>query len=286
MNNYGMNFNGMQNNIISGNHFFGMQNNMIPGMNFQPNLIANPLQNNPNLIQQYEYKIAQKENRIRELEQEIGRYKEIIIQKDLEISCLNKKINNNIMSGFYQMMLIQNMNQQFNNNNNNNIMNMNNPLLIHNNMNIHQNNEDKVKILIQSNIKLSDLKKSEKAFALLDIFKNMSLTLNYKPLVLDKTIEENDIYDGSIINISSPIYSLIFKGNNGKTWIIDLDGDCPFRQAIVFFCKETKITGLYQQILKKKVWFSYDAKKMDNILDDTPINKIFNSCNPAIKVML
>ncbi len=182
------------------------------------------------------------------------------------------------------MLMMQNMNQQFNNNNN--INNINNPLLIHNNLNIHQINEDKITIMIQSNVKLSNLKKTQKAFALLDIFKNMSLTHNYKPLVLDQTIEENDIYDGSIINISNNIYNLHFKGNNGKSWIIHLDGDCPFKQAIIFFCKESKIMNIYQKVLERKIWFLYNAKKMENILDDTPINKIFNSCNPTIDVIL
>ena len=44
----------MINNMYNyGINFVGMQNNIVPGMNFQPNLIANPLQNNPNLIQPY-----------------------------------------------------------------------------------------------------------------------------------------------------------------------------------------------------------------------------------------
>ena len=285
MHNCGMNLIGFQNNVMPKMNFNSMQNNMMPGMNFQPNLMANPFQNNPNIIQQNEY-IRQLENRIKQLEEKICQYKEIIIEKDLEITSLNKKINNHIMSGFYQMMMMQNMNQKFNNNNNNNIMNMDNPLLFHNNMNIFQNNEDKKTIVVQSNIKLSSLEKTQKAFVLLDIFKNMSLTHNYKPLALEQTLEENDIYDGSIINISSPIYNLIFKGNNGQRWIIDLDGDCPLRQAIIFFCKESKIENIYQRVLEEKVWFLYSAKKIDNILVETPINKIFNSCNPIIHVIL
>ena len=48
MHNCGMNLIGFQNNVMPEMNFNGMQNNMMPGMNFQPNLMANPFQNNPN----------------------------------------------------------------------------------------------------------------------------------------------------------------------------------------------------------------------------------------------
>ena len=114
----------------------------------------------------------------------------------------------------------------------------------------------------------------------------MSLTINYKPIELHKTIEDNEIYDGSIINITNTIYNLVFRGNNGKDWMIDLDGDCPFRQAIIFFCKESKIENIYLRLLEKKVWFSYNTKNLYNILDETPINKLFSNPNPTINVIL
>ena len=250
--NYGMNFNGMQNNIMP--------------MNFQPNLMANPFQNNPNIIQQYENKIMELNNTISQLQIEIGQYKEIIIQKDFEIISLKNKINNNIMSGFnLMMMMMQNMNQQFNqSNNNNNNINMNNkPLLINNNININQNDtNNKITIMIESHIKMWNLKKTEQAFSLLDIFKNLHLTLNYKPINLFQTIEENGIYDGAIINISNNIYNLHFKGNNGQDWIIDLDEFCPFKQEIIYFCEKTGIKNIYQKVLEEKVWFAYNAKKI------------------------
>ena len=109
--------------------------------------------------------------------------------------------------------------------------------------------------MIQLTIKMPNFNKKEKTFSLLDIFQNMSLTLNYRPIQLDKTIEYNEIYDGSIINISNSIYNLHFKSNQDNHWIISLDGDCPFRQTIIFFCKKPKIVDIYQKVLKKKSGF-------------------------------
>ena len=222
-----------------------MNNNWMLGMNPQPNLMNN-------------YQIQQYENRIKQLEQEIVQYKELIIQKDLEINSLKKETNNNnIIERFYQK------------NGENNI-----------------NKDDKVTIMIQSNIKMPNFNKKEKAVSLLDIFQNMSLTLNYRPIQLNKTLEDNEIYDGSIINISNYVFNLYFKSSQGKHWIILLDGDCPFRQAIIFFCKESKIEDIYQKVLEKKVWFIYCTKYLDNVLDETPINKIFSSIDPVINVIL
>jgi len=269
-------------------NYNGMQNNIMP-MNFQPNLMANPFQNNPIIIQQYENTIMELNGTIKQLNNKISQYEKLIIQKDLEIYSLKNKINNNIMSGL--MMMMQNMNQQFNNsNNNNNNINMNNkPLFINNNININQNDtNNKIKIMIESHIKMSNLKKTEQAFSLLDIFKNLHLTLNYKPLILFQTIEENGIYDGAIINISNNIYNLHFNGDNDQDWIIDLDEFCPFKQAIIYFCEKTGIKNIYQKVLEKKVWFEYNAKKyMEKILDETPFKNVFgNTYNPTIRVML
>ena len=222
-----------------------MNNNWMLGMNPQPNLMNN-------------YQIQQYENRIKQLEKEIVQYKELIIQKDLELNSLKKKTNNNnIIERFYQKNGEKNINK-----------------------------DDKVTIMIQSNIKMPNFNKKEKAVSLLDIFQNMSLTLNYRPIQLNKTLEDNEIYDGSIINISNSIFNLHFKSNQGNHWIIYLDGDCPFRQAIIFFCKESKIEDIYQKVLEKKVWFIYCTKYLDNVLDETPINKIFSSIDPVINVML
>ena len=149
----------------------GMLGIFIPGMNYQQNLMFNPSQYDPNIIQQYKSKISQLESKIYQLEKELSQYKEIIIKKDLEINSLK---NNNIRAGFNQLPM-QYMNQQFNNNNNkNNIINVINPFLNNNmnqNINNNQNNNDTITIMIQSNIKKSNINKTKKASFLLDILK-------------------------------------------------------------------------------------------------------------------
>ena len=151
------------------------------------------------------------------------------------------------------------------------------------NNNLHLNGSNEVTIVFQSNIKKTKFNKNDNSSCLLYNFNNISLTHNYRPLSLNKTIEENGIYNGSIIYFSNPIYNLAFIHQSGKKTVVSLDGDCPLRQAIIFYCKDSNIENIYQSVIEKKVMFLFDAKVL-NIFDETPINQIFNNPHPNIFV--
>ena len=236
------------------------------GINNQLNLMDNTALNIKNIIQPYE-------NKIRELE-------EIIKQKDFEIIVLKQKLNNipnnNLMN--MNMNLMNPMMNIMNQNMNMNIQPMIDPF---NNISF-ENNRNSINIYIQSDISNKfECFTDDKASILINRLRIMH---NYKPIDIDKTIEENGIFDGSIIKVTDKFYTLHFKDESNQVKNIMLDGDCPVKQAIKFYSLNCKDENIYQMVLNNKIYFIFDSIKL-NVLDETPIKKIFlSSYIPIIKV--
>ena len=256
MNNLGMNPMGM-------NPMF--MNNM--GMNMQPNLMDNTALNIKNIIKPYEDKIRQLE--------------EIIKQKDFEIIVLKEKLNksnlNNNLMNMNPMMGI-NMNPMIGMNINP-MMDMNmNPTMdtvYSYNKIIEINIESKIKkLLCFKNTKLSSIND------------RLVLTYNYKPLTYDKTLEENGIFNGSIINITDCIYNITFRSTIGNITGISLDGYCPIKNVIKLYCERFQNENIYQQVLNNKIGFNYfDGGSKLDVFSIKPIKEIFrNKVNPTIIV--
>ena len=154
-------------------------------------------------------------------------------------------------------------------------MNMN-PMM---NINIPplNNNNNEISITIQSNIKC---KKNDKA----SILSNYQLfTYNFRLISFDKTLEENGIYNGSIINVTDNIYTLSFDFR-GSPINLNLDGNCPFKQAIYIFCELFKNENIYQQVLNGEITFISNNIKLD-INDESPLKiKFYDGINPTILV--
>ena len=140
---------------------------------------------------------------------------------------MNPMMNMNMMNPMMNMM-----NPMMNMNMVNPMMNMN----MFNNQNTFNNNQmqdDEITIGIQStDLKLFKCNKNDMAYTLknkLGNNLNYSLTINYRVIEFNKSLKENGIYNGSIINISEIIYNLVFEKNNGQRNILSLDGSCPFQ---------------------------------------------------------
>ena len=262
MNNLGMNPMGM--------NPMQMNNMGMMGMNNQPNLMDQTALNIKNIIQPYE-------NKIRELE-------EIIKQKDFEITVLKQKLNKNVSNNnlmdmkMNPMMNMMNMNPMMNMNMNNPWMNANpmmnvNPLMDMN-MNYSFDNREKISILIKSNVnKTIECYKDVKASYLK---KYLNLTYNYEEISYDKTLEENGISNGSVVNMTNKVYYVCFKETSGFSKLLRLDGDCPVKKAIELYFKLINKENLYQKLLGNEInyAFIYNATVLNN-RDETPIKKNF-----------
>jgi len=262
MNNLGMNPMGM--------NPMQMNNMGMMGMNNQPNLMDQTALNVKSIIEPYE-------NKIRELE-------EIIKQKDFEITVLKQKLNKNVSNN---NLMDMNMNPMMNMNMNNPWMNANpmmnmNPLMDMN-MNNSFDNRERISILIKSNInKTIECYKDEKASYLK---KYLNLTYNYEEISYDKTLEENGISNGSIINIADKIYNVRFDATSGLKKVLNLDGDCPIKEAIKLYFHRINKENFYQMLLDNQIHLSfiYNNVKL-NIRDERPLNIIFSARNPVVTV--
>ena len=148
-------------------------------------------------------------------------------------------------------------------------------------MNMNQqppNNADEISFIIQSNVRCL---KSDIASLLKE--KCQCFSLNYKPIDFNKTFEENRIYNGAIIKPTEMIYNINFS-HKGNMFFVPLDGDCPFKKAIQYYCESGNIENLYQKVINQNLIFLFNSYKL-NIYDETPINQIFqNNRNPKIIV--
>ena len=230
--------------------------NMIPMFNPMPmymdpyHLFLN------NTIQKNEAEIIKLKERIRRLE-------EIIKQKDIEI-----------------MKLMQLM-QKDNN------VNCRDPNVKSDEPQSWDRN-DIINVTLQCSLRKLCCFKNQKAEILANQInlKNMQLSANYKPISFDKTIEENGIYDGSIINLTANIYNLQFI-MSGERITISLDGDCPLRQAIIYYCEKTNKPYLYPMALENRIIFKYQGQRELNISEETDIKQIFKgNFNPRVDVIV
>jgi len=228
-----------------------MNNIGMIGMNNQPNLMDQTALNVKSIIEPYE-------NKIRELE-------EIIKQKDFEIIVLKQKLNN------------KNMNPMIN-------INMNPMMNININPFPNTNeiiNNDEISVVIKSNTKTIKCFRNDKASS---IEKKLILTYNYEPFY-DKPLGEYGISNGSVINIADKIYNVRFDATSGLKKVLNLDGDCPIKEAIKLYFHRINKENFYQMLLDNQIHLSfiYNNVKL-NIRDERPLNIIFSARNPVVTV--
>ena len=264
MNNFPMNQMGM--NPMGMNNIFMNQMGMNPVMmnnqqNFMNGMNMDEIPPNiKNIILQYE-------NKIRELE-------EIIKQKDFEIFTLKQKINNNSNPNFI------NMNPM--------MMDINN-----NQMNMEMGNLQKQNeiFMISINIKTDNDKfvvkcsEDDKASILREKCNIKEvLTYNYKPIDEVLTLKEIGIYHLSTIHVKNKIYTIDFN-YNGKTIKISLTEDCPLRMAIIYYFIKLKREALILKVFDDKLELLFIYNGMKLIIDNTHIKDIFShSLSPLVKV--
>ena len=272
----------MINNMYNNNNINGMNNmGMNPiGINNQQNLMNGMMamdttaQNIKNIIQPYE-------NKIKELE-------EIIRQKDFEIAVLKQKLikNSNPM----------NMNNPLNMMNNN-PMNMNNGV---NMMNMMMPNFNQ--IISDRGIKINLTLKFENNELHIDCFQNDKSSILREKVNLDGingdfvcdfksidpklTFKENGIRNNSTIEIK-PLLALVFRYNSiiSSSISIILSNDCPLSLAISYYLIKLNNPFFLEKMIKNRISidFLYNASRL-NIIEQTPIDKIFKSYNSSIDV--
>ena len=272
----------MINNMYNNNSIDGMNNmGMNPiGINNQQNLMNGMMamdttaQNIKNIIQPYE-------NKIKELE-------EIIRQKDFEIAVLKQKLikNSNPMNMNNPMNMM-----------NNNPMNMNNGVNMMNMMlpNFNQIISDRGK-------KINLTLKFENNELHIDCFQNDKSSILREKVNLDGiyddfvcdfkwidpylTFKENGIRNNSTIEIK-PLLALVFRYNSiiSSSISIILSNDCPLSLAISYYLIKLNNPFFLEKMIKNRfsINFLYNASRL-NILEQTPIDKIFNLNNSSIDV--
>ena len=207
------------------------------------------------------------------------------------MNMMNPMMNMNMMNPMMNMMNpvinVNMMNPMMNMNMVNPMMNMN----MFNNQNTFNNNQmqdDEITIGIQStDLKLFKCNKNDMAYTLKNKLGNNSnyiLTINYRAIEFNKSLKENGIYNGSIINISENIYTLIFEKNDGQKNNLSLDSKCPFSVAVIIYFNSFGELDLYLKALDRRISFLYGNKYLD-INDKTPIKKIFSNCFTFINII-
>ena len=122
-------------------------------------------------------------------------------------------------------------------------------------MNNSFDNRERISILIKSNInKTIECYKDEKASCLK---KYLALTYNYELISYDKTLEEHGISNGSIINITDKIYTVLFMDGSRLSKRLILDGDCPVKKAIELYFKHINKENLYQKLLGNEINYAF-----------------------------
>ena len=209
----------------------------------------------------------------------------------MNMNMMNPMMNMNMMNPMMNMMNpvinVNMMNPMMNMNMVNPMMNMN----MFNNQNTFNNNQmqdDEITIGIQStDLKLFKCNKNDMAYTLKNKLGNNSnyiLTINYRAIEFNKSLKENGIYNGSIINISEKIYTLVFEKNDGQINNLSLDSNCPFSVAVIIYFNNFGKLDLYLKALDRRISFLYRNKLLD-INDKTPIKEIFSDCIPLIKII-
>ena len=257
------------NNSINGINNMGM--NQI-GINNQQNLMN--AQNIQTIIQQYE-------NKIKELE-------EIVRQKDFDISVLKQKLNNNKSNPIKMNNPMNIMNNNpINMNNQMNMMNMMNMVFPLNMMVPNTDLPLNLKVKFDNNEYDIVCSPKDKASILrekinMDI-RGRCFIYNFKVLDERLSFEENGIIDSKIIEIKKVI-NLSFRFY-GKNHIVALSRDCPLILAISYYLIKLNDPFVLQLIIinVEKLVFIYNAVRL-NIKDQVPIGQIFGDEYEVITV--
>ena len=177
-----------------------------------------------------------------------------------------------------------------------NMMNLNQMNMMMGNMNQQEKGKEiYVEIISRDsgiiNVRCFEKEKASVLWEKLNLNNNINekkiLTLDYQMIYQDLTIEENKIYNGSKIYISSNVINIIFVTHFGS-FCFPLDENCPIGIAMILFIakKIGKLKWILDLINYRKLMFIYNANKL-NISDNTPIKHIFNvnKINPNVKVI-
>ena len=249
INNIGMNFLNMNENIAINNIPMNSLNNMPPNNLAMNNIIMNnmpmnniPMNNQQNLIEFYQ-------NQIKQLE-------EIIRQKELQITYLKNLLNMNGVNYQYQ-----------------NFMNIN-PIGVMNNLPVKK--KEVVVTFIDGNrnekYKCFENDVTYKLFEKINLFPNYNLikyTCNGKKLHLFLTLKENGIKDGSIIEVGKT-RTIFFNGYKERI-CINIDEDYPLKKAIKLY-----LLKIGEENYSDEFKFLFNSK-VYNIRNKTPIKDIFSS---------
>ena len=259
MNQIGMNQMGI--NLMYMNQF-GM-NQM--GMNIQFNPMNVVGMNNTTLnikaiVQPYE-------NKIKELE-------EIIRQKDYEITVLKQKLNNT---------------NQRNNSTNLNVDQM----MIGNNNQLLKNEDKEIELTIKSEVNELNIRCFESDI-ISSIYKKYNiksgvLIFNYRDLIDDWSLAQNEIKYDSIIYLKTNICSLKFQNNKGNIYNLNFSDDCPIGIAIMNYIIRFEdpiylLSLLNGKNYSKQISFIFNCLNL-SVKDDTPIGVLFKNC-PCPKIIV
>ena len=114
--------------------------------------------------------------------------------------------------------------------------------------------------------------------------KRLHLVYNYQLLEYNKTLEENGIFNGSILGITDKIYNIKFRTTKNNTKNMSLDGNCTLKKAIKLYCELFKGKNIYQYATNNKIFFIYNSIKL-NIEDKKSLKDLFiDNISPVIIV--
>lgn len=232
----------------------GMNNQMNPLDNNQINM------NIQNIINQYEDKIKELEDKLR--------------QKELEIMFLKQKLNINVP--------------------NNNLVNMNINQMNQNMIPSYNNQKDDINKEISLTTKTENAEfeikclTSDKMRALREKYKLKGLmTHEYKVLDEKRTLIENGIDNwGEIYIKSGGCHDVTFKDNSGQFINVTLSDDCPINIALAYYLYRKTNINISLLLLQNnlKLLFTYNASNL-SVYDTTPISKIFIA-NPIPQIFV
>ena len=115
-----------------------------------------------------------------------------------------------------------------------------------------------------------------------------AIALNYRIIDENLTIEENQIYNGSKLYMSSHIINIEFIVSRGNRFLLPLDENCPVGMAIILFiARKIRIPEMiFDVINNRKLHFLYKTFRLD-IKDNTPIKEIFkeNNISPRVTII-
>ena len=199
----------------------------------------------------------------------------LIRQKDFEIAVLQQKLT------------IQNSNPM----NMNNSINMMNMIMPNFNQIISDKGEEINLTLKFENNKLNIVCFQDDKSSILREKVNLDgingdFVCDFKSIDPKLTFKENGIRNNSTIEIK-PLLALVFRYNSiiSSSISIILSNDCPLSLAISYYLIKLNNPFFLEKMIKNRISidFLYNASRL-NIIEQTPIDKIFKSYNSSIDV--